>query len=265
MRDGEGIYHFKGGARYDGEWQKGLKHGRGKFTYPDGSTYCGHWKKNMKHGFGKYTYENGDYFEGNWRKDVRYGVGSYKFKEADISIKATWFEGTPKGPIEIFYPNFRYHGYWNKQNPVGLGVFSFGKYMLRGNVNFYPNPEFGEGKDEDRESQQVEENDKECVDDSVPKCLPQFIAHDILPYDYSKLPQQPMQLPTADSVTDLCSESSKSDIEIQIFQVQSPILITADPVFDEFEGSIKLEIKCPELKCPEIKCPEIKCPEPECP
>lgn len=55
----------KTGARYDGEWKKGLKHGFGKFYYPDGSVYCGEWKQNKKHGNGKYIYENGDVYEGN--------------------------------------------------------------------------------------------------------------------------------------------------------------------------------------------------------
>jgi len=32
---------FVNGAVYDGEWNKGKKHGKGVFKYPDGSKYDG--------------------------------------------------------------------------------------------------------------------------------------------------------------------------------------------------------------------------------
>ena len=32
---------FVNGAVYDGEWNKGKKHGKGVFSYPDGSKYDG--------------------------------------------------------------------------------------------------------------------------------------------------------------------------------------------------------------------------------
>lgn len=238
LRDGHGIYHFKNGARYDGEWKKGLKHGRGKFTYPDGSSYCGDWKHNMKHGFGRYLYENGDIYEGTWKNDVKHGVGTYKYKETDITTKATWIDGTLKGPIEILYANFRYHGYWNKDHPVGEGAFSFGmKHMLPGHVDFYPNPDFVQKKDSETSNEIPKSFDENAVN-SVPKCIPQFIAHNIETFDYSKLPQHPMQLPTADSASTICTQSSKS--EVHIYQVQSPILIAADPVeFEELQEEEK--------------------------
>ena len=37
----QGIYKFKSGARYIGEYVKNKKHGRGTFIYPDGSRYEG--------------------------------------------------------------------------------------------------------------------------------------------------------------------------------------------------------------------------------
>lgn len=214
-----------------------MKHGRGKFTYPDGSTYCGDWKHNMKHGFGKYLYENGDVYEGTWKNDVKHGVGTYKYKETDITTKATWIEGQLKGPIEILYENFRYHGYWNKEHPVGDGAFSFDmKYMLTGHVDFYPNPEFVQKKESETskvESNEIKESFVETSVNSIPKCIPQFVAHNIEPYDYSKLPQHPIQLPSADSTSTICTQSSKS--EVQVYQVQSPVLIAADPVEYEEE------------------------------
>lgn len=142
MRHGKGIFQFKNGARYEGTWKNGLKHGTGKFNYPDGSWYWGCWKENKKRGFGKYCYANGDVYEGTWKDDLKHGVGTYKYQEAEISIRAVWEKGSPKGPVEIFYPNFRYHGYINKNQPIGEGVFSFGaKYMQPGHVETFPNLE----------------------------------------------------------------------------------------------------------------------------
>lgn len=37
----QGIYKFKNGARYIGEYVKNKKHGQGTFIYPDGSRYEG--------------------------------------------------------------------------------------------------------------------------------------------------------------------------------------------------------------------------------
>lgn len=37
----QGIYRFKSGARYVGEYVKNKKHGQGTFIYPDGSRYEG--------------------------------------------------------------------------------------------------------------------------------------------------------------------------------------------------------------------------------
>jgi MORN repeat len=185
----------------------------------------------MKHGFGKYFFENGDIYEGTWKNDAKHGVGTYKYKEAQIMIRATWVDGSLKGPIEVFYPNFRYHGYWNKKHPVGEGAFSFGmKYMLQGHYDFYPNPDFVEQKGS--ETSQSESNDvKNDVEVSLfPRCLPQFVAHNIQAYDYSKLPQQPMPLPTSDSISTVCTSSTKSDSEVQVYKISSPILIAADLV-----------------------------------
>ena len=45
--EGNGIYFWKNGAKYDGEWKKGMRHGKGRyeFTYHDRvSVQDGEWK-----------------------------------------------------------------------------------------------------------------------------------------------------------------------------------------------------------------------------
>lgn len=227
FRHGRGIYQYKNSARYEGEWKRGLKHGFGKLNYPDGSWYCGDWKEGKKHGFGKYSYENGDYYEGTWKEGVKHSVGNFNFNEAGIFIRATWIDGNLKGPIEIFYPNIRYHGYWKIDRPIGEGVFSYDlKYMLTGHVAMVPNPLYQ--RNSNISSENSEEAEK-TSDSPVPRCVPVFVPHEIQRYDVSKLPQHPLPLPQEDSVASFCSQGSASSRE-DIFKVRSPMMIAAGSI-----------------------------------
>lgn len=268
-RHGRGVFCFTSGAQYDGHWVKGLKHGFGKFTYPDGSFYCGDWKRNKKEGFGKYVYENGDIYEGTWLDDKKHGVGTYKYQLANISFKATWINGSLKGPIEIDYENFRYHGSWNGHNPVGEGVFSFGmKYMLPGHVERVFRPSSGQSASNESfrlfkmssemKSKVVKEtrHSAKINDDGVQSeagevdgdCVPRFVAHEIEAYDYSKLPQQPFSLPKKDSDVTICTRSSQSESsEINRGSHEAEIICVEDSVEgkadddDDFQGDSEVE------------------------
>lgn len=228
MRHGTGVYTFTSGAQYEGEWKKGMKNGKGKLVYPDGSWFNGDWRCDKKHGFGKYFYQNGDTYEGMWKDDVKHGVGNYKYEEAEILVRATWIDGFLKGPIEISYPNFRYHGYCNNDSPVGEGSYTFDmKYALAGHVQLFP------VTDQNETSKTIEIDHRESSTSTVetPKCFPRFVAHEIQRYDFSKLPQQPMALPQEDSITSICIQSSSSELEVP---VDSPILMAS-----ESEGSVQ--------------------------
>ncbi|XP_070495166.1 uncharacterized protein Rsph1 [Chironomus tepperi] len=249
LRNGSGCYYFNNGARYNGEWRKGSKDGHGKFNYPDGSSYCGLWKDGKKHGYGKYIYQNNDEYEGSWRHNIRHGIGTYKSHESGISFRATWIDGAPQGPIEIFYPNFQYHGYWNKVHPVGEGAFTFGtKYMMSGYIEMLKNVDnvdsvkasnemldvktqssSQDNLEQEVNDENVESNNENLTNVKFPKCLPHFIAHDITQYDYSHLPQHPIPPPETDSEISICTKSSSSGVdEVHLYQVHSPILVSLD-------------------------------------
>ena len=38
-REGKGVYCYRNGDIYDGEWKKGKKYGYGVYTYADGTRY----------------------------------------------------------------------------------------------------------------------------------------------------------------------------------------------------------------------------------
>ena len=41
--DGYGIYQWRDGRRYEGNYQKDKKHGHGIYTWADGRQYNGDW------------------------------------------------------------------------------------------------------------------------------------------------------------------------------------------------------------------------------
>lgn len=106
------------------------------------------------------------------------------------------------------------------------------KYMIPGHVEMVPNPDYNVSESSEAlKSEQTEVLEQEVKkNESIPRCLPRFVSHKIQKYDYSKLPQQPIPLPTTDSVSTICSQSCRSDLDFQAFGVESPILISADQI-----------------------------------
>ena len=116
--------------------------------------------------------------------------------------------------------------------------------MLSGHIDFFPNPDFVDNKNSKISSNDVIENISEIIGSlatetesreiaEVPRCLPEFVAHRIEPFNYSKLPQHPFPLPAVDSVSSTCTTCSGSEVEV--FQIQPPVLITADLIDYEEE------------------------------
>ena len=193
LRDGMGLYVFKNGARYLGEWHKGKKHGFGKFYYPDGSTYDGEWKNDMKNGYGEYTYHNGDTYKGSWLNDKRHSLGTYTFALDDCKFYGTWQNGVRLGPMEIQHKNHRFHGYWKNSNPFGKGVYSFNaEHVVKGFINLVRDPVYDNVK----------------MDDGVENMYtPIWCAKEILKFDYSLLPEEPIQLPCEEIPESICEQS----------------------------------------------------------
>ena len=90
----QGIMAYSDGAKYEGEWKDGKRHGQGTLTWSDGSSYVGEWNNGKKHDQGTYTWSDGrklDYwnlsrntYEGEWNN----GQGTLTFSDG------TWCQGT---------------------------------------------------------------------------------------------------------------------------------------------------------------------------
>uniref|UniRef100_A0A2K6V6A7 Radial spoke head 1 homolog n=1 Tax=Saimiri boliviensis boliviensis TaxID=39432 RepID=A0A2K6V6A7_SAIBB len=121
----QGIYRFKNGARYTGEYVRNKKHGQGTFIYPDGSRYEGEWANDLRHGYGVYYYVNNDTYTGEWFAHQRHGQGTYFYAETGSKYVGTWVNGQQEGAAELIHLNHRYQGKFLNKNPVGPGKYIF--------------------------------------------------------------------------------------------------------------------------------------------
>uniref|UniRef100_A0A2K5EQN2 Radial spoke head 1 homolog n=1 Tax=Aotus nancymaae TaxID=37293 RepID=A0A2K5EQN2_AOTNA len=111
-----GIYRFKNGARYTGEYVRNKKHGQGTFIYPDGSRYEGEWANDQRHGYGVYYYVNNDTYTGDWFAHRRHGQGTYFYAETGSKYVGTWVNGQQEGAAELIHLNHRYQGKFLNKN-----------------------------------------------------------------------------------------------------------------------------------------------------
>ena len=54
-----GVVTLSNGARYEGDWRDGKRHGKGVFTKPDGYRYEGEYRAGKAHGKGVETWPDG--------------------------------------------------------------------------------------------------------------------------------------------------------------------------------------------------------------
>lgn len=76
-KNGNGIYVFKNGDRYEGDFKNGLKHGQGNYTAHNGDSYQGTYKDGLRHGCGNYQWANGAFYIGEFKFGKRNGHGQY--------------------------------------------------------------------------------------------------------------------------------------------------------------------------------------------
>jgi hypothetical protein len=74
-RNGQGLFAWNDGRKYEGEWKEGAYHGVGTYVHKDGSRYEGEWKDNMRYGNGAFYWNDGDYYVGKWVDGKRNGEG----------------------------------------------------------------------------------------------------------------------------------------------------------------------------------------------
>ena len=73
--NGNGIYLFPTGEKYDGEFKNGKINGDGIYTYQDGSKYIGEFASGVRHGQGILKTVEGVNYLGQWANDLPNGQG----------------------------------------------------------------------------------------------------------------------------------------------------------------------------------------------
>ncbi|ORC85089.1 uncharacterized protein TM35_000381640 [Trypanosoma theileri] len=124
MRHGLGLYWWaQQGVLYTGRWHNGMRHGNGRITYPDGSHYRGAWVRDEKHGNGRYMYADGSSYDGAWAHNMKHGYGVYRFTDGS-SFHGSFVENAfVSGEWRLASGITRYIGNFEKDVPVGAGVF----------------------------------------------------------------------------------------------------------------------------------------------
>ena len=124
-QDGFGTYVFKNGARYTGNFQKGLANGKGIFYYTNGNKYIGQWKNQRRHGIGKLYYRNGNLYTGKFEKDNITGDGSMMYKSG-ARYTGHFTDGRPHGHGTYYFSNGeRYEGDFEAGQFEGQGSYFY--------------------------------------------------------------------------------------------------------------------------------------------
>ncbi len=84
-----GLYLYKNGSKYVGEFSYDKFEGCGNLTWFDGTFYKGNWKEGKKHGHGVETYNDGSRFEGEWVNGEKHGHGTLTNENGKI-VNEEW-------------------------------------------------------------------------------------------------------------------------------------------------------------------------------
>ncbi len=140
-----GVYKFRDGSVYRGNFLKGKLHGYGKLQYANGAVYEGEWKMDLKSGKGVMSLTSGDQYSGNFKDDKFWGKGIYRYKTGEL-YDGSWINGQAHGKGRyLFSDKERYEGDFFKGKFDGVGAF----YYADGSIfigNWKDNKRNGEGK-----------------------------------------------------------------------------------------------------------------------
>ncbi|XP_054458909.1 ankyrin repeat and MYND domain-containing protein 1 [Anoplopoma fimbria] len=118
-RRGLGVQEWTDGARYEGGFENGFKHGEGRYTWRNGEFYEGSFYKDYRHGDGLYCWPTGHKFTGKFYLNRKEGYGQQLFPDG-ATFQGLYHVDQRFGPGVV--------GYLDGRNDVGLWL---GDRLLR--------------------------------------------------------------------------------------------------------------------------------------
>ena len=115
MMNGEGMYQFSDGTKYEGTFLNNRPDELGSTTYITGTTYKGRYKRGYYHGFGVLSCRDGSTYEGEWKKGKRHGQGKLVL-ESGLTYEGMFKDGKPHGRGKVHSPltKYTYEGTFHK-------------------------------------------------------------------------------------------------------------------------------------------------------
>ncbi len=122
--NGQGIYAYPDGSKYDGFFRHGKPDVSGTFYHPNGDKYVGAFSQGVRHGKGRMYFSNGQIIEGQWVNgeyqgdkkkldqvqlgcisgDCQKGQGTYHFRDGTVYV-GSFSNGLPDGQGKVTYLN----------------------------------------------------------------------------------------------------------------------------------------------------------------
>ena len=142
-KNGEGVFAYADGSKYEGQFQNGQINGFGTFTYLNGDKYVGHFQDGYSHGEGTFYHADGVVTDGVWENgefvgdgslngregciegDCQDGFGTYIFRNGEATYTGKFQGSLPHGKGEVHYANGEhYKGQWANGSFNGLGILT---------------------------------------------------------------------------------------------------------------------------------------------
>ena len=103
--EGKGTYTSEGGDLYEGNFLDSTATGQGTATYmsiPNFQSYEGFWTANLASNRGKLTFDMGDYYEGAFENGLMHGRGVMYYANGD-AYDGTYVNGNPQGDGQFLF------------------------------------------------------------------------------------------------------------------------------------------------------------------
>ncbi len=187
--DGEGIFAYPDGSKYEGQFKEGNIDGWGTWYYTNGDKYIGTFKNNFSHGKGTIYHPDGKKTTGEWiegeyignstaklgregciKGDCTNGKGTYIYKGGSAKYVGSFKNELAHGKGICYYDNNeRYEGEWENGSFNGRGTLFFedGSEVS----GLWENGIYKNGTESEMASFEMDIKDEEVADEKVEEII----------------------------------------------------------------------------------------------